>query len=320
MKRLALLLCISSTVFAQSDVVGVGNFSHIVSSLDKSVAFYRDVIGLELTAPPQPFSPNPVIMKLGNTPGAQSHVAVMKIPGAGFGLELIDYKDIERKPAHPRFQDPGAGNLAILVKDIDSVADRLKKSGAHILTAAGAPVEVQNVERGFFVQDPDGFIIEVTRMNNLPPAASQTEGNIYGASIEITVGDTDRNAKLFHNALGFTLRVNDAFTDNKLMADTAGTPGATFRQSSGNIPGSNVRLSFIEFHSIDREPLDTRVQDPGTSIIQLRVHDVDALIGKLKEAGGTVITTGGEPVSINGRKLAIVRDSNNLFLELLQAQ
>ena len=104
----------------------MGNFSHIVSNLDRSVGFYRDVIGLELSGPIQPFSGNPAIMKLGNTPGAQSHVAVMKIPGAGFGLELIDYKDIDRKPAHPRFQDPGAGNLAILVKDVQQIADRLK--------------------------------------------------------------------------------------------------------------------------------------------------------------------------------------------------
>ena len=80
-------------------VAGVGNFSHIVSNLDKSIEFYRDVLGLELTAPPAPFSPNPAIMKLGNTIGAQSHIAVMKIPGAGFGVELIDYKDIDRKPA-----------------------------------------------------------------------------------------------------------------------------------------------------------------------------------------------------------------------------
>ena len=46
---------------------GVGNFSHIVSNLDKSIEFYRDVLGLELTAPPAPFAANPAIMKLGNT-------------------------------------------------------------------------------------------------------------------------------------------------------------------------------------------------------------------------------------------------------------
>src|ERR1700733_1850682 len=83
------------------DVTGVGNFSHIVASLDKSVEFYRDVLGLDLANPPAPFAANPAIMKLGNTIGAQSHIAVLKIPGTALGLELIEYKDIDRKPAHP---------------------------------------------------------------------------------------------------------------------------------------------------------------------------------------------------------------------------
>lgn len=318
--RTALLLCAAGTLFAQTDVAGIGNFSHIVSNLDKSVEFYRDVIGLELNGPIQPFSGNPAIMKLGNTPGAQSHVAVMKIPGAGFGLELIDYKDIDRKPAHPRFQDPGAGNLAVLVKDVQQVADRLKKSGAHILTAGGEPVEVQNVEKGFFAQDPDGFIVEVTQMNKLPAAAANAKGNVFGAGIEISTDEIEKTAKFLREGLGFNVRVNDSFNDNKVMADTAGTPGAKFRQGSTNIPGASVRLSLIEFRNIERKALDTRVQDPGTSIIQLRVHDIDATVAKLKAAGGTVISTGGVPVELGTRKLAIVRGTDNLFLELLPAQ
>src|SRR5580698_8368657 len=93
------------------DVTGVGNFSHIVANLDKSVDFYHNVLGLDLATPPAPFSPNPLIMKLGNTTGGQSHIAVLKIPGTAVGVELIEYKDIDRQPANPRFQDPGAGNL-----------------------------------------------------------------------------------------------------------------------------------------------------------------------------------------------------------------
>ena len=90
------------------------------------------------------------------------------------------------------------------------------------------------------------------------------------------------------------------------MADTAGTPGAQFRQSSGQIPGTAIRLTFIEFKGIDRKPLNTRVQDPGTAILQLRVRDVDATVKTLKAGGGTVISTGGEPVTLGTRRLAWV--------------
>lgn len=46
---------------ATDDIVGVGNFSHIVRDMDRALAFYRDVLGLEV-AIDQPFSPNPAIM------------------------------------------------------------------------------------------------------------------------------------------------------------------------------------------------------------------------------------------------------------------
>src|SRR4051794_10314222 len=58
------IVCAQTSGSDVSLVKGIGNFSHIVSNLDKSIEFYRDVLGLELTAPPAPFSPNPAIMKL----------------------------------------------------------------------------------------------------------------------------------------------------------------------------------------------------------------------------------------------------------------
>ncbi len=299
------------------EITGMGNFSHIVANLDESVQFYHDVLGLDIDRPPAAFAPNPAIMKLGNTIGAQSRIAVMKIPGAGFGVELIEYKDIDRVPAHPRFQDPGAGNLAILVKDIDAVVARVKQSGAHVLTAAGRPVDIQGREKGFFVQDPDGFVVEITQLTPLPPSAAATPGNLFGASVEIAIADTDQTVKFYRDLLGFQINVGGEFNGNELMAATAGTPGAEFRQSSGQIPGTSVRLTFIEFKNIDRKPLNTRVQDPGTALLQLRVRDLDSILKVLKQGGGTVVSTGGEPVSVGNLRIAIVRDPNNLFLELL---
>src|SRR5580765_531859 len=104
MKSPALLLIIvvsAGIAFAQtpapaSPIIGVGNFSHIAANLDKSLEFYRDVIGLEPNGPVRPFDGNPAIMKLGNTAGAQSRFTQLKVPGAALGVEIIEYKDIER--------------------------------------------------------------------------------------------------------------------------------------------------------------------------------------------------------------------------------
>ncbi len=50
------------------------------------------------------------------------------------------------------------------------------------------------------------------------------------------------------------------------------------------------------------------------------MRDVDALVKKMKAAGVPIVTTGGEAVEIRpGLRIVIVRDPNNLMLELMQA-
>jgi predicted enzyme related to lactoylglutathione lyase len=242
-------------------------------------------------------------------------MVVAKIPGSTLGVELIEYKDIARKPANPRFQDPGAGNLALRVRDIDALTTKLKASGSTILTRAGQPVSAVATSRNMFVQDPDGFVVELAQA--VPPPDGTT--NLTGASVEFTVADVEKTVKFFQDQLGFQLQTNDGYTNNKLMADTAGTPGAQFRQSRGQIPGSNVRITFIEFKDIERKPLHTNLQDPGTALLQLRVRDADELTKKLKAAGAEVISTGGVPVSIGKARIAVLRGPDNLFLELISA-
>jgi catechol 2,3-dioxygenase-like lactoylglutathione lyase family enzyme len=316
-------LCVAAGLaFGQTapagDVVGAGNFAHIVASVDTSVEFYRDVLGLDVTLPPRPFDPNPAIMKMGNTLGAQSRISVLKAPGFTIGLELIEYKDIDRKPAHPRFQDPGAGNLVVRVRDLDAVGARLKRANTHILTAGGQPAEVGKT-RVMFVQDPDGFIVELSQPVPAPPATAEAPGNVIGGGIEVTVEDAAKTAAFYREALGFQSTTPAPFNGDKLMTDTAGTPGAQFRQSRTPIPGTPVNMTFIEFKGIDRKPLHSRVQDPGTALLQLIVRDVDAVLPKLQAAGATMVSAGGEAVNVgNNMRIAIVRDPNNLFLELVQ--
>ena len=312
----------SALLWAQApagDIVGVGNFARIVQNLDKSLEFYRDVLGLEV-AVNQPFAPNPAIAKLGNTLGGQSRYVALKVPGSAIGVELIEYKDIERKPQHPHFYDPGAANMALRVRDLDAVFAKLQKLGAKVITAAGKPVTINNTIHVVFVQDPDGFVVELGQ--GTPPADSKVaaSSNVFGGSFELSVINSEESVKFYNDMLGFNMKLGAEFNTNKLMAETAGAPGASFRQSRAMIPGTSVPMTLIEFKDIDRKPLKGRVQDPGTAILQLRVHDVVALTKKLKAAGVPVVTAGGEPVDVGpGLKIAIVRDPSNLMLELLQA-
>jgi len=318
----AVSVCSAQAPAPPGDVVGVGGFSHIVESVEKSVAFYRDVLGLEMPNPPRAFDSTPWISAMGNTPGAQSRPAILHIPGSKLGVELIDYKDIDRQAVHPHFQDPGAASLILTVRDIDPLMVKLKEAHAHINSKGGEPATIPgaNGSRGrvVFVQDPDGFFIEISQRGTAPATTAPDSSNIIGGAFETIVGDLDQTLHIYRDVLGFQTLPPTAWDSTKLLMDTAGTPGAQFRRSSATIPGTSVTMAFMEFKDIDRTPLHTRIQDPGTAILQVGVRDINATVKALKAAGVTVISKNGEPVLNGTSRFCMVRDPNNLYLELFQ--
>jgi catechol 2,3-dioxygenase-like lactoylglutathione lyase family enzyme len=78
-------------------VVGILNYIHAVNDLDKTLAFYHEVFGLD--GQPRPF-PNPGVPALTNSPGVSLRLAVLKLPNAGFGFELTEFSGVPRQPAY----------------------------------------------------------------------------------------------------------------------------------------------------------------------------------------------------------------------------
>jgi hypothetical protein len=66
---------------AAGAVTGVGNFSHIVSNIERSVRFYREVLGLELDGAPRLFSGD-AAMRVSNALGAQALFTRLPVPGS----------------------------------------------------------------------------------------------------------------------------------------------------------------------------------------------------------------------------------------------
>ena len=125
-----------------AQITGVGNFSHVVSNMDRSIEFYRDVIGLELPGTPGAFTGNPAILKLANAPGAQFKRTVARIPGTTVSMMFLEFKDIDRKPIHTRTQDPGTPMLQLRARDVDAVAKPWKAAGGEIVSANGESVSL----------------------------------------------------------------------------------------------------------------------------------------------------------------------------------
>jgi catechol 2,3-dioxygenase-like lactoylglutathione lyase family enzyme len=320
-----LALCTSSVLFAENappgDVIGVGNFTHLVADLDRSIEFYRDHLGLELLGPQskRPFAAVPAIQKATNTPGSQVRLAIFKVPGSEIGVEAAEFKDVERHPVRPRFQDPGSGNLILLVRDIDAMLASLKKAEVPIVTTGGVPVAIRGETRAVILTDPDGYFVELMQLDPLPETTAPSSSNIIGARFGMTIEDTDKTLKFYHDLFGFDAQAGAKFSDDKNLMSLAGTPGAHYRRSTAIIPGTSVLVEFIEFKDIDRKTYHSGVQDPGTASLQLRVRDMDAMVEKLKYAGDIIISAGAEPQNVSPTlTLFFARDPNNIVIELLQ--
>jgi hypothetical protein len=80
---------------------------------------------------------------------------------------------------------------------------------------------------------------------------------------------------------------------------------------------------FVDFDGVERRTVPGRIQDFGSTRLQLRVRDLDAAIATFERAGGKVVSTGGRPLSLpagnSTLRVAVVRDPNNLFAVLIEA-
>src|SRR5262245_65851068 len=76
---------------------------HATNNVETTLAFYRDVFGLDTKI--QPFA-NQAVPILTNSPGVSLRIAMMRIPGRGFSFGLTDITNTERKPAQCKLNAP----------------------------------------------------------------------------------------------------------------------------------------------------------------------------------------------------------------------
>ena len=83
--------------------------------------------------------------------------------------------------------------------------------------------------------------------------AGAPDGNLIGSMPGETVGELDASQKFWRDTMGLQATGDRAFSKDKAMLDLMGLPdGAEFRTASGLIPGSKVRMEFIEIRNAGR--------------------------------------------------------------------
>lgn len=130
-----------------------------VHDLERSLAFYEDVLGFERVFRWNP--QEPYIGVLVGYPDVDLHAAVVRLPGSDGCLELLEYRGVRRSAVDTSNANPGTAHLAFYVDHLDLLYARLRAHGVASVSEPVTPTVGPNRGgRAVYMIDPDGFRIE----------------------------------------------------------------------------------------------------------------------------------------------------------------
>lgn len=156
-----------------------------VSDLDRSVAFYHDVLGLQFVVPPTPwFEGDHLARGLGVLPPVALRVALFEVGEGATWFEVLQYRTppSTTRQALPQ-SDIGAAHVAFHVDDIATTFAELRSKGVPFNS------EPNTVDDGplagwrwVYFTDPDGHTMELVEVAYVRQAQRDADITAYIAS------------------------------------------------------------------------------------------------------------------------------------------
>ncbi len=157
--------------------MSVQRVSHLgicVADAERSLAFYRDVLGFRQISE----------LALAGEPAA----TLLQLPGVDFRAIYLERDGVRIELLHfhapqspggggaPRAMNrPGFTHLSLRVLDLDALVERLEGAGAQVLRHTR--IEIPEAKtRALFVTDPDGTLIELVEAPGDPAALPGAPG------------------------------------------------------------------------------------------------------------------------------------------------
>jgi len=149
----------------------LGDLHHLgltVADIDRSIRFYRDVLGMTLVRRRPRVDDEYVALQTGY-PGVVLNVASFKAtPESTQSLEVVQYMNQAEPPAETATNRPGNSHLCLTVNDLRACHADLKARGVRFksdpVTITAGPNAGGLV---VYFHDPDGYVLELFQ----PPAS-----------------------------------------------------------------------------------------------------------------------------------------------------
>ena len=134
----------------------------VVSNLENSLKFYRDLLGLKITKTMDEsgeYIDN--ILSLNNV---QVKTVKMESANNGFLIELLEYKSHQANSTNRKIFDLGTSHVALTVNNLDECYRLLSKSGIKFNSLP--QISPDKNAKVAFCFDPDGTPIELVEVLN----------------------------------------------------------------------------------------------------------------------------------------------------------
>lgn len=142
-------------------LLGIDHTAIAVADTDRSLAFYRDALGLRVAGETENYGPEQE--RLNNVPGARLRITTLKA-AAGPGIELLEYRaprDGRPMPVDTRANDHWHWHVQLRVPNLTAAKRVLRKAGAWFVSPGVTQLAptAAGYRGGFMVRDPDGHAV-----------------------------------------------------------------------------------------------------------------------------------------------------------------
>lgn len=305
LRKFVFLAAMALTASAQTRLVAnVGNFIHDVSDVDRSLRFYRDVIGMDAPRPAGDWQTTDGILQMYDAIGGKFRVGNAQIPGSPMRVELVEFQGVERTPVQRPWGTAGTSILMLTVTNLAPVEERVKSSNTPVLMKTAKACDGQ----GLIVADPDGFAVMVVERGTAAPGATSNFTRVrFGYLVS-----GDAIAKGPFAALGLEA-VTPSPTCQPVEEDLLGS-----RSSIVTLPGG-----FEIWLAKGKAPATqtvVRPRDPGAAVLRFAVSDTDAAVQALAKAQIKVVSAGAaiQTLAPGGLRAAILGAPDSLLIQVVK--
>jgi catechol 2,3-dioxygenase-like lactoylglutathione lyase family enzyme len=318
MMRLAatIVLIFCAALFAQARVIAVGAVGVTVSDMERSIAFYRDV--LTFTKVSDHEFTDPAFDQLERVFAARVRVVDMRLGQET--LRLTQYLTPQGRPVplNSRSNDLWFQHIAIVVRDMDAAFARLDEH--HVLTISSAPQTLPGWNhaaagiRAFYFRDPDHHSLELIWFppGKGRPRWQQPSGAIFLGidHTAIAVSDTKASLRFYRDVLGFHV-VGESENYGSEQDRLSHVQGSRVRITGlrvGNGPG----IELLQYESPSGGRAYPRDEQPCDLIHwqTVLIESTDAALpGKAADISA---------LALGGEKAVLVRDPDGHALQLTE--